>query len=270
MKRISILGLFVFLSCIIISCSEDDITPPEFKDKLIEISSVTSQDGEVIVKLFSEKSSLTVGYNTLYYDIKNKSGETLRNVQMEVSPLMQMNTGMQHSAPYYETVFDQSIDLYAGSVVFVMPSTAGEWSLQVSLDGSTSLEMPVNIVMPDESRLLSFQHEGESYFLSLVQPTAPDVGINDFVLTIHKRASMMDWPPVDDFEISIEPEMPMMGHGSPNNVDPESQGNGFYAGKVNFTMDGYWKVNMELMKNGNPVDADLAFDITFSVNQNPQ
>ena len=107
----------------------------------------------------------------------------------------------------------------------------------------------------------SFSLGDDNYFVSLVQPFAPKVGINDFELATHKKQSMMSWPFADSFSITAEPEMPDMGHGSPNNVDPVHISNGHYVGKINFTMDGYWNIKLRLETAGQFHEMD--FDIRF-------
>ncbi|MNR44863.1 hypothetical protein D3C85_1636520 [compost metagenome] len=59
----------------------------------------------------------------------------------------------------------------------------------------------------------------------------------------------------------MTPEMPSMGHGSPNNVEPVITKNGIYKGKVNFTMTGDWKINFVLAKGGQ--SNVTFFDLTF-------
>lgn len=54
-----------------------------------------------------------------------------------------------------------------------------------------------------------------------------------------------------------------MGHGSPNNVNPTNSGKGHYKGKVNFTMAGDWRINLDIYKNGAVVDTSLYFDVTL-------
>jgi hypothetical protein len=96
----------------------------------------------------------------------------------------------------------------------------------------------------------------------LILPDEPVVGVNDFEILVNKKVSMMDWPPDESFLITIEPEMPTMGHGSPNNVNPVHEGMGHYRGKVNFTMTGYWKVNLVFYHDD--IEAgETSFDITF-------
>jgi len=74
---------------------------------------------------------------------------------------------------------------------------------------------------------------------------------------------MMSWPADSTYTFVITPEMPSMGHGSPNNVNPVHVGNGHYKGKVNFTMTGEWKVNIAVQKNGNTISKNAFFTITF-------
>jgi hypothetical protein len=74
---------------------------------------------------------------------------------------------------------------------------------------------------------------------------------------------MMNFPADNTYTIEITPEMPSMGHGSPNNVNPVNTGNGHYKGKVNFTMTGEWKVNVLVKKDGNAVSKNAYFNITF-------
>ena len=55
-----------------------------------------------------------------------------------------------------------------------------------------------------------------------------------------------------------------MNHGSPNNVNPTHIGNGHYKGVANFTMTGWWRVNMVIKDGeGNVLNNDSYFDITF-------
>jgi hypothetical protein len=66
--------------------------------------------------------------------------------------------------------------------------------------------------------------------------------------------------PVNDYSIVLTPEMPSMGHGSPNNVNPTFSSNGHYTGKVNYTMTGDWRLNLSLSQSGTLVK-ELYFDV---------
>ena len=92
----------------------------------------------------------------------------------------------------------------------------------------------------------------------------PEVGKNDFEVTIHAKESGMLWPAVDGLTVEIEPEMPSMGHGSPDNVNPVNTSNGHYLGTVNFTMSGLWYVNMTIKDgNGDVMDDANYFELSF-------
>ncbi len=57
--------------------------------------------------------------------------------------------------------------------------------------------------------------------------------------------------------------MPSMEHGSPNNLNPTDFGNGHYKGKVNFTMTGMWRINIDIYDGTVAKDTTCFFDITF-------
>jgi len=122
------------------------------------------------------------------------------------------------------------------------------------------------VIAPVEARIYSFvsPEDSKGYFVSLVEPMNPEVGANHFEVVIHKRESMMSWPTVENFMVEIEPVMPSMGHGSPGNINPVHTEMGHYVGEVNFTMTGYWMVNMTIKdENSTILDDSNAFDITF-------
>ena len=46
------------------------------------------------------------------------------------------------------------------------------------------------------------------------------MGAQPIEIFAYEKVSMTEWPPLDNLTLAIEPEMPTMGHGSPNNEDP--------------------------------------------------
>jgi hypothetical protein len=99
--------------------------------------------------------------------------------------------------------------------------------------------------------------------MSLVEPAAWKVGNNPFEITAHTMASMMSFPCCTDLTIEITPEMPSMGHGSPNNINPVHTGNGHYLGNVNFTMTGAWRIHLVVKKGDRLISNKAYFDIEF-------
>jgi len=176
-----------------------------------------------------------------------------------------------HAAPFENPETNANSDeLFEGAIVFIMPSMQNmNWTLDVAISSNGMIDT-VNLIIPkvkmfDEPRKISVVSDIDSakYFISIVEPLTPEVGINNFEITVHVKESMMNFPAVTDLTIEIEPEMPSMGHGSPNNVNPIHVSNGHYVGEVNFTMTGWWKVNLTVYKDGVLVTDNAYFDITF-------
>jgi hypothetical protein len=79
------------------------------------------------------------------------------------------------------------------------------------------------------------------YVSSLNFVSAPQVGLNPIVFTLHRMQDMNTFPSVDDAVIGLDPQMPSMGHGSPGSIDPTLTAPGRYEGKLSFSMTGEWK-----------------------------
>jgi len=219
-------------------------------------------------KVYSEKD-LFVGYNKIFVAMFDSVSNTrLTDGHFDVIPMMDMGM-MKHSAPVEIT--DESIPsdkFWKAAIVFIMPSSAGKWTLNMAFhnhktDKEGEGELEVNVINPTTSVMKSFMaSDSTKLFVSLIQPTTPKIGLNNFEISIHKK-DMMDFPAVNDYTVEIEPTMPSMGHGSPNNVNPVFTSMGHYIGKVNFTMTGLWNVKITLKKNGVTIDNKQSFDITF-------
>jgi len=65
-----------------------------------------------------------------------------------------------------------------------------------------------------------------------------------------------------DATLTAEVSMPSMGHGSPGNVPPTSRGGGFYAGQINQTMLGDWRLHVTIVRGGKALGA-VTFDWTL-------
>ncbi len=96
------------------------------------------------------------------------------------------------------------------------------------------------VAAEDESKLV----------LTVVSPQEAGIGLQAIEILAVKQKNPLEWTPVDDLTLEIIPEMPTMGHGSPNNENPTLIGNGHYQGKVNFTMIGPWTVKVRASRGG--------------------
>jgi hypothetical protein len=254
------------------SCKKEEndevvLTPFEqLTQDLIKVSSL--EDAGYTLHLYAPED-LFVGFNNLSMILTSADGEIVKHFDAAVNPMMDMGM-MQHTTPYEPVYMANSQGAHMCNITFIMPSTAGDWTFEVDveLDGGEVLnfDYDLTVVEPVEARLISFESlvDDSKIFIALVQPKAPEVGHNTYELAVYMRESMMSFPAVDELSFEIEPEMPAMGHGSPNNEHPENTEDGHYVGLVNFTMTGYWKVNMEVFDSeGALMQEDIAFDITF-------
>lgn len=242
---------FAFASC---SDHDPEINPTQ---GLVKISEGYALGAGAKVELWA-KQELFTGYNQLFvalYDSVTKSRITEAHVHL--NPAMSMMGGMTHACPTENPEDQYAVNkLFPGAAVFIMPtSDMGSWMMNISVHnhnnekfGTAALD--ITVVDPEFPMMKSFQSEsGEKFFISYLFPAEPKVGVNDFTMVVNKMESMMSFPAVDNFEFELTPEMPSMGHGSPNNVNPMYTQAGHYKGKVNFTMTGEWRLNLELIRN---------------------
>lgn len=259
------------------SCSDDDQnTPAPQTDPLLEnfqkVGTATLAGEQTVADVYATED-LYAGYNTIAVRPRAAAdGEVMTEAAVMFKPMMAMGSGVQHSAPFENPVYSEELNAFVGSISFIMPTTQmGNWTFNTEIKEAGSsgknLSMPITVNAKAETRMISFVSntaDSTKYFVALTAPMAPEVGLNDYHLAIYKRMSMMEHPFADNLQVEIEPIMPTMGHGSPNNENPIHQGNGHYHGKVNFTMTGYWKVNMTFKNaNGAVIKEGAFFDITF-------
>ncbi|HRN80427.1 MAG TPA: FixH family protein [Ferruginibacter sp.] len=252
------------------SCSKDDAPEADPTSGLHKISGGYATGSGLTVDVYSASPNVYTGYQRLSFLIKDSiTGQVITETPITLHPMMDMGM-MQHASPYENPAPVAINKLFKGSVVFIMPSTGGTWTLGVRVThpvtGNTgTYSGTINVIEPTESKMKSFTSafNGERYFVALIDPEQPKIGINDFEVAVYKRANMMSFPADSTLSVIHTPEMPTMGHGSPNNVQPVHMGKGHYKGKVNFTMSGFWRVHMDYMHGTEVADTTQYFDITF-------
>ncbi len=259
LDKILILVLIIGIS--LFGCTNSSTEPDPKNDPLAEltkIGEVTQQ--ETKVEVYTEESP-AVGYNKLYIRMINIStNETVTNGTIQIMPMMDMGT-MQHSAPFENTqISSEHEGIFQGAVNFIM---SGMWEISVQFqndenedEGEITIEFEV---APSSLIKSAIGPDSLKYFITLVGPIKPLVGMNDFEITIHCRENMMTFPAVKDFDVVMEPSMPSMGHGSPNNVNPVHEEMGHYLGEVNFTMTGDWLVELDFWKG------DSLFHVEYDI-----
>lgn len=255
--------IFLMITLLFVACKKDKKPQPIEDNKLHLITSLKDAEGYQI-SLYAQKPLLETGYNQIYFKIQNPDGSNFSDSNFSFSPLMHMHT-MSHSAPFEVPTYSEDKSMYEAAVIFTMPSgDMGEWELLLKIDGRSE-QMPVEI--SDAPTRVVGSYEGSDsiiYVLSLIPPHEQwKKGLNDLEIAIYSTQNKMDFLAYNDFQIELEPEMPSMGHGSPNNQNPENIGNGRYKGKVNYTMTGDWRLHFKFNRDGEVIVDNAFIDILF-------
>jgi len=272
MKKIfSILCYVSAITIFITSCKKETVKEADPTVGLTKQATAYVTGAATKVELYSKETSIKTGYTKFYVAVYDSAtGARIDQAHIHLNPMMDMGM-MQHSAPHENPVSTEAVNhLFPCSVVFLMPSTGGSWTINLEVHNHASgkegaIEIPVTVADPVKSTLKSFTalHDGGKYFIALIEPSLPKVGINEMEFALYKKASMMDFPADSSLAVTLYPEMPSMGHSSPNNVNPVHIGNGHYKGKVNFTMTGLWKLNLDFMSGTAVADSTQFFEVEF-------
>jgi hypothetical protein len=281
--------ILIFVTSIFISCGDDTVEIVDPVAGLKEIQKFT--DDNYTVTAYNETGELRLGYTKVYFTVKDKSGALIENAQLSAFPEMDMGA-MKHSTPRSEITKVADKALYETYYAFLMYSgqSDGKWYYDLkytvgSVSGSfDKVEINVkNAFRPDGTTvrkviqsLLAIDGSNKRYIVTLVEPLKPKVGSNDITAYIHERIDANTYTPVENFKLKLDPRMPSMeNHSSPNNVDLIFNANEkIYKGKVNFSMTGYWKLNLILLNDkgetlyGNPINdtteaSSLYFEVEF-------
>lgn len=264
MKKIFALLCVAIALCTYTSCKSKNDDPKPGTETPAKSQLGTASTSDHTITLYADTPLLFAGYNKLYVKVQDATGAVTGNASVSIHPLMEMST-MSHSAPYEQVSYDAAAGLYSGAAVFIMPTTDDDaWKMEVTVNGQ-KVSIPITVgTFPTKVISISPGSDNTTYIISLVRPAVWKVGMNDVAFTIHKIADMMNFPAANNLNVEMTPEMPSMGHGSPNNISPVSIGNGHYKGKVNYTMTGDWRLHLKLTDaNGAVLVADAYVDILF-------
>ncbi|MDR1524001.1 MAG: FixH family protein [Tannerella sp.] len=291
MKRIY--NIIILATILFAACNKGDTPTGEIPDPVEGLRKI--QDFPInnyAVSAWNEAGEWCLGYTKVYFTVKDKDGNFIENATLSAFPEMDMGMGMKHSTPRSEITRVEGKALYEAYYAFLMYSGQGDgkwyYDLALTVGNSTGSiddeEIDVrNVFRPDGrterkiiQSLVSIDESGKRYVVTLVEPSKPKVGSNDITAYIHERKDANTYIPVEDFILKLDPRMPSMeNHSSPNNVDLTwNATKQIYKGKVNFSMTGYWKLNLILLNEkgdtlyGNPVSdsvevSSLYFEVEF-------
>ena len=253
----------LFIALFTTACSSDDDnnnnTQINEVEGLTKIQDIVNSNHTI--ELFNKTGIFYTGYNHVTFRIKNTDDDTYyQNANISWMPMMQMPT-MQHSCPRstIEKVADKQT-IYEGTVVYQMTGMDGSgWSLtfNYTIDGvDYSVTDTITVSQNSNQNVTSVMASDETrYIIALIEPENPIIGINDLTVGLYKMESMMSFPKVEDYTITLDPRMPGMGnHSSPNNTDLSYNiSDTLYHGDLSLTMTGYWVLNLKLLNDANTI-----------------
>lgn len=256
MKNIKSYTLTLLVAVLFTACSEDTDEPIMVEENpLAEFNLLSSFDAnDHTVEVYSEQNQYTIGYNELFFRIKEHTTDSyVSNATLSMNPMMHMEM-MSHSCPKSSISKTSEASVYKGFTIFQMPGNTSEyWELnfEYDIDGQTyNLTERIEVKAPADGkkRVNVFTGSDETRYVLAMMPMTPDVKVNDFSAMLFKMENMMAFPVVEGYSIEIDPRMPGMGnHGSPNNEHlTYDASNAMYKGKLSLTMTGYWKINLKV------------------------
>ncbi|GMV54050.1 MAG: hypothetical protein D8M52_04325 [Chlorobi bacterium] len=232
---------------LIAGCSSNP-TQPVTPDQISKMLIASRSSGGYKVELYAD-SALSVGYNVLFIRT-HYQGNVLHNAGVTINPDMDM--GMyHHSCPVEQPSSSVAGDsgLYSCASVFTMPSDSA-WIINVTVedpDRGNTVQVTLPITVKPAKRVYTFRDTtaGIMYVASVVHKK-PVVGMNDISFLLHSTTDKFVFIPVNNATIVFDPSMPSMGHGSYGNVQPGTPVNGWYSGRVNYSMSGDWLVTASI------------------------
>ena len=273
MKKLSanlLLPITVILT-LFSSCSKDTMVEENPTLNLTQVAQGYASGAATRVEIFTN-GPIRTGFTPLYIMLSDSiSNSPVEDALIQLSPLMDMQT-MKHSSPFENPASTKAIKkLFPCNVVFTMPSgDMGSWTIAVKVQNRVNnkegvLTIPITVTDPAYTRIKTFSSklDNTKYIVAYLDPATPKVGVNDMEIAVYKKKSMMEFPADSSLAVTLTPEMPTMGHGSPNNVNPAHIGKGHYKGRVNFTMTGLWQLNLDFHQGTALADDNTFFEVNF-------
>ena len=270
MNKIIYFCFFIFAAALF-HCGNDNIVNNETTTPTDYVKIFTAEYGAAKIDVYSKSSSNFVyGYNSIGFKVFINGAEQNQGF-VKFKPTMYHGIGgPSHSIPVPEKYFyDPDNHLFTGYAVFIMYDTAAFWAADFNFNDINYVDSLVFPLMySTKTKLIGWDNSltEKTYFLTMVTPTAPVVGLNDLELMFHQTSDMTNYEEINNAEMFIRPWMESMGHGSSNNVDPVYISPGRYKGVVNFNMPGEWFLYDSIKVNGSFVTRTPAPKYILEVN----
>jgi len=235
------------------------------KTSLIKISEAYAIGSATKVELWSD-SEISTGcqkFSVALYDSITKKPIT-RSI-VEILPILseKNNNIIESSSVPVENPqsFDATETLFNCGAVFTKPTYGDlvQWSIIIRLkkpgqNEFNEVKMPIYVKPSVYERTKTIvASDGTKLTIAYNFPLKPMVGLNNFEICLHHMENPMTFHYDNSYSIYMTTEMPVNKEFSSNNVNPVYDRNGLYIGRVNFTKNGIWKINLNLAKNGKTI-----------------
>ena len=251
----------LFIALFTFSCSTDDdseevLNEIEGLKKIQDLTNTTHT-----LELFNTTGNFKTGYNAISIRVMdNATKNFVENASLSWMPMMKMPT-MDHSSP--KSAISKAVGkatVYDGFIIYQMANLDGSgWSLKIdyTINGVDYTASSAIVVMQnDNQNVTSFMGtDGTKYVLALIEPKSPKIAVNKMKVGLFKMQTMMSFPIVPDYKITLDPRMPGMGnHSSPNNKDlTYNAADQMYDGDLSLTMSGYWVLNLKVLNSAGDI-----------------
>lgn len=204
--------------------------------------------------------SLTNKFESLYLRLEDGKGNPINDQEVNYEITMDMGM-MSHGGPY-DALVNKGNGIFQADMVFIMANMKDMgrgWLFKTLLKGKDKTDT-LTFALPVQQATIprtiaTGTTTDDRVFVSCLIPNEVESGKHNIEFALHKM-DKETFTNLDGYTIAVEPFMPAMKHGSPENKDAESKGNGRYSGLVNFTMSGDWVIKVKLLKNGETVSQD--------------
>lgn len=266
------LFFILFTAVIFCHCGNDNSVNNTNNNEPSDYTKIyTAESGINKIEIYSKTSGgFVFGFNELAFRVYINNTEQ-NSGYVKFKPVMYHGIGgPSHSIPVSpQYTYNSEKSLFTGYAIFIMYDTAAFWAADINYNELFSLDSNIiTLNYSSRTKICAWDNSitERTYFLTLIEPHAPVVGLNDVDMMLHETQNMQEYSEINNAEMFIRPWMEAMGHGSSNNADPVYISPGRYKGTVNFNMAGEWYLYDSVKVNGSFITLTPAPKFIMQVN----
>ncbi len=263
--------VLIIIALVFYGCGKDNPIVNGNNDPSDYVKIFNAESGINKFEVYSKSSSNFIyGYNEIGFKVYiNNAAQTSGFVKFKPTMYHGIN-GPSHSVPVPEQYnFDSEKSMFTGYAIFIMYDTSAFWAADFNFNNTMRIDSAIfTLNYSTKTQIVAWDNSilEKTYFLSMIKPDIPRVGLNDLILMLHETDDMFSYSEVNNAEMFIRPWMESMGHGSSNNTHPAMISSGRYKGVVNFNMPGEWYLYDSIKVGGDFITNSPAPKFILQVN----